>query len=200
MVMSVDNNAPSPGQFRAMTESGRNLLVSAAAGSGKTYTLVERIVKNVIAGKYRIDELLVVTFTNAAAAEMRERIEKKLTDELETHPELARQIVMLSNASISTLHSFCQRLIRENFSAIDVDPKYRMITDQERELMRQRVVEELFEQKYAEQDEGFLRFVKSFGTDRNEETLYEIVLRLHTFAESQPDPKQWIGEILAYID
>ena len=110
--MGKENNAPSSGQLRAITESGRNLLVSAAAGSGKTYTLVERIVQNIIAGKYRIDELLVVTFTNAAAAEMRERIEKKLTDELENHPELAYQLVLLSNASISTLHSFCQRLIR----------------------------------------------------------------------------------------
>ena len=106
--MGTDNNAPSSGQLRAMTESGRNLLVSAAAGSGKTFTLVERIVQSIIAGKYRIDELLVVTFTNAAAAEMRERIEKKLTDELEAHPELARQIILLPNASISTLHSFCQ--------------------------------------------------------------------------------------------
>ena len=109
--MGKENNAPSVGQRRAMTERGRHLLVSAAAGSGKTFTLVERIVQNIISGNYRIDELLVVTFTNAAAAEMRERIEKKLTDELDAHPELAHQIVLLSNASISTLHSFCQRLI-----------------------------------------------------------------------------------------
>ncbi|MBR5909717.1 MAG: UvrD-helicase domain-containing protein, partial [Schwartzia sp.] len=136
--MRTDNNAPSSGQLRAMTESDRNLLVSAAAGSGKTYTLVERIVRNIIAGKYRIDELLVVTFTNAAAAEMRERIEKKLTDELEAHPEIARQIILLPNASISTLHAFCQRLIRENFTAVDVDPKFRLLNEQERQLMRQR--------------------------------------------------------------
>lgn len=197
--MGKDYNAPSVGQLRAMTERGRNLLVSAAAGSGKTYTLVERIVKNIIDGKYRIDELLVVTFTNAAAAEMRERIEKKLTDELETHPELAHQIVLLSNASISTLHSFCQRLIRENFTSIDVDPKFRLLNEQERELMRQRVVRELFEKNYEEQDADFLRFVRSYGSDRDDTALYEMVLDLHSFAESQPDPKAWIAGIAGRI-
>ena len=193
--MGKENNAPSSGQIRAMTESGRNLLVSAAAGSGKTYTLVERIVQNIIAGKYRIDELLVVTFTNAAAAEMRERIEKKLTDELEAHPELAYQLVLLANASISTLHSFCQRLIRENFTAIDVDPKFRLLNEQERELMRQQVVQEVFERKYEEQDADFLRFVRSYGSDRDDTGLYEMVLDLHRFAESQPDPQGWIAGI-----
>ena len=197
--MGKENNAPSAGQLRAMTESGHNLLVSAAAGSGKTYTLVERIVKNIIDGKYRIDEILVVTFTNAAAAEMRERIEKKLTDELETHPELARQLVLLAGASISTLHSFCQRLIRENFSSVDVDPKFRLLGEQERELMRQRVVREVFEKKYEEQDADFLRFVRSYGSDRDDTALYEMVLDLHRFAESQPDPKAWIAGIAARI-
>ena len=197
--MRTDNNAPSSGQLRAMTESGRNLLVSAAAGSGKTYTLVERIVRNIIAGKYRIDELLVVTFTNAAAAEMRERIEKKLTDELENRPELARQIILLPNASISTLHAFCQRLIRENFTAVDVDPKFRLLNEQERQLMRQRVAEELFQRKYEEHDAEFLRFVQSFGSDLDDAALYDMVLDLHRFAESQPEPKQWIESILERI-
>ena len=197
--MGKENNAPSSGQLRAMMESGRNLLVSAAAGSGKTYTLVERIVQNIIAGKYRIDELLVVTFTNAAAAEMRERIEKKLTDELENHPELTLQLVLLSNASISTLHSFCQRLIRENFTAIDVDPKFRLLNEQERELIRQRVVRELFERKYEEQDADFLRFARSYGSDRDDTALYKMVLDLHTFAESQPDPEAWITGIAARV-
>lgn len=197
--MGKENNAPSSGQLRAMTESGRNLLVSAAAGSGKTYTLVERIVKNIIAGKYRIDELLVVTFTNAAAAEMRERIEKKLTDELENHPELAYQLVLLSNASISTLHSFCQRLIRENFTAIDVDPKFRLLNEQERELIRQRVVQEVFEQKYEAKDTEFLRFVRNYGSDRDDSALYEMVLDLHRFAESQPDPKGWLAGIAGRV-
>ena len=192
--MGKQNNAPSSGQLRAIQESGQNLIVSAAAGSGKTYTLVERIVQNIIAGKYRIDELLVVTFTNAAAAEMRERIEKKLTDELGNHPELAHQLVLLSNASISTLHSFCQRLIRENFTAIDVDPKYRLLNEQERELIRQRVVREVFERKYDKQDADFLRFVRSYGSDRDDTALYGMVLDLHTFAESQPNPQAWLDD------
>ena len=196
--MRTGNDTPSSGQLRAITERGKNLLVSAAAGSGKTYTLVERIVQNIIAGNYRIDELLVVTFTNAAAAEMRERVERKMTDELEKHPELAHQIVLLSNASISTLHSFCQRLIREHFTVIDVDPKYRMLNEQERELMRQRVVREVIERKFEEQDQDFLRFAEHYGSDRGDATIYEMVLDFHTFVESQPDPEAWIADVIAW--
>ena len=191
--MGKDNSAPSAGQLRAMTESGRNLLVSAAAGSGKTFTLVERIVQNIEKGKYRVDELLIVTFTNAAAAEMRERIEKKLMDKIESHPDIARQLVLLPSASISTMHSFCQRLIRENFAVADVDPKFRLLNEQERELMRQRVVRELVERKYETQDEAFLRFARHYGSDRNDENLYAMVLKLYDFAESQAEPEAWLN-------
>lgn len=191
--MGKDNGAPSSGQLRAITESGRNLLVSAAAGSGKTFTLVERIVQNIIKGKYRVDELLIVTFTNAAAAEMRERIEKKLMDAIESRPETARQLVLLPNASISTMHAFCQRLIRENFTVADVDPRFRLLNEQERELMRQRVIRELFERKYEEQDGDFLRFARHYGSDRNDENLYAMVLKLYDFAESQAEPEEWLA-------
>ena len=176
--MGTGKDTPSAGQRRAMEASGRNLLVSAAAGSGKTYTLVERIVRNIVAGKYRVDELMVVTFTNAAAAEMRERIEKKLMAEVAEHPELARQLVLLPGASISTMHSFCQRLVRENFTAIDVDPKFRIVSNQESALIRQRVIEELFEAQYETQDEDFLRFARFYGSDRNDEKIYKMVLDL----------------------
>ena len=191
--MGKDNGAPSAGQLRAMTESGRNLLVSAAAGSGKTFTLVERIIQNIEKGKYRVDELLIVTFTNAAATEMRERIEKKLMDKIESHPEIARQLVLLPNASISTMHAFCQRLIRENFAVADVDPKFRLVNEQERELMRQSVVRELFERMYEKQDEAFLRFARHYGSDRNDENLYAMVLKLYDFAESQAEPEDWLN-------
>ncbi len=191
--MKKDKTAPSAEQKKAMTESGRNVLVSAAAGSGKTFTLVQRIIQNIIQGKYRIDELLVVTFTNAAAAEMRERIEKKLTEETETHPELAHQLVLLPNALISTMHSFCQRIIRDNFSSLDIDPKFRLVGEQERELIRQNVIRELFERKYEEQDESFLRFAGHYGSDRGDEPLYSLVLQLYDFAESQPAPREWIS-------
>ena len=195
--MGTGKNTPSAGQRRAMEAGDRNLLVSAAAGSGKTYTLVERIVRNIVAGKYRVDELMVVTFTNAAAAEMRERIEKKLMAEVAEHPELARQLVLLPGASISTMHSFCQRLVRENFTAIDIDPKFRIVSDQERVLIRQRVIEELFEAQYETQDEDFLRFARVYGTDRNDEALYEMVLDLYDFAESQADPAAWLSKTAA---
>ncbi|MBO4852783.1 MAG: UvrD-helicase domain-containing protein, partial [Schwartzia sp.] len=195
--MGTGKDTPSAGQRRAMEASGRNLLVSAAAGSGKTYTLVERIVRNIVAGKYRVDELMVVTFTNAAAAEMRERIEKKLMAEVAEHPELARQLVLLPGASISTMHSFCQRLVRENFTAIDVDPKFRIVSNQESALIRQRVIEELFEAQYETQDEDFLRFARFYGSDRNDEKIYKMVLDLYDFAESQANPTAWLSKTAA---
>ncbi len=190
--MGKDKDTPSAGQQRAMEANGHNLLVSAAAGSGKTYTLVERIIRNIIAGKYRVDELMVVTFTNAAAAEMRDRIERKLTSEVAAHPELARQIVLLPGASISTLHAFCQRIVRDNFTAVDVDPKFRIAGNQESELLRRRVIEEVFEAQYEAQDEAFLRFTRAYGSEKDDETLYEMVLDLYDFAESQADPAAWL--------
>ena len=183
---------PSIEQKRAIEERGVNLLVSAAAGSGKTYTLVERIVENIIAGTYNIDEVLVVTFTNSAAAEMRERIEKRLTAKLPENPGLERQLALLPNASISTIHVFCLSLIREHFAALDIDPGFRVANAHEMDLLRQRVMEELFEACYEAGEEEFLRFAGQYGSDRDDEKLHEMILRLYDFARSQPDPEAWL--------
>ena len=193
--MNAKKDAPSTAQERAIEARERHLLVSASAGSGKTYTLVERIVRNIVEGVYGIDELLVVTFTGAAAAEMRERIEKKLTEAMGAHPELSRQIVLLAGASISTFHSFCQRLIRDNVAALDVSPKFRLISGAEWELLRYRVVERLFEEKYEARDAGFLDFVGKYGSDRDDENLYDMTLRLAEFAQSRPDPAAWLESL-----
>ncbi|MGP1585427.1 MAG: helicase-exonuclease AddAB subunit AddA [Schwartzia sp. (in: firmicutes)] len=190
--MSERKPTPSAEQTRAIKERGINLLVSAAAGSGKTYTLVERIIANIIAGTYDIDEVLVVTFTNAAAAEMRERIEKRLTAKIEDDPGLERQLALLSNASISTIHVFCLSLIRQHFAALDIDPGFRVGSEQEMTLLRQRVVEDLFEACYEAGDEAFLHFAAQYGSDRDDEKLHGMILRLYDFARSQPNPKAWL--------
>ena len=143
----------SSAQLKAIEERGKNLLVAAAAGSGKTSVLVERIIRRILQGETDVDRLLVVTFTKAAAAEMRERIEAALAQEIDkgaASPRLERQMALLSNASISTLHAFCQEVIRRNFAAIDLDPKFRLVNDQEKILLQQEVLEEVFEKKYEE--------------------------------------------------
>lgn len=190
----------STGQARAIESRGKNLLVSAAAGSGKTFTLVERVVRQLIEGAFHIDELVIVTFTNAAASEMRERIEKKLTESLKDFPIMAHELTLLPNASISTLHSFCQRLIRENFSVLGLDPKFRLAGEHEMDLIRRRVIEDLFEKKYESGDEDFLAFAESFGSDRDDSPLYSMVLTLSDFAMSQPEPMVWLDSVARSFD
>lgn len=194
-------------QRQAIETRDKNLLVAAAAGSGKTAVLVERIIRQILAGECDVDRILVVTFTHAAAEEMRVRIESALRRALEEEREesklerLERQMVLLSGASISTLHSFCQTVIRQNFEAVDLDPEFRLGGEQELRLMEQEVLEELFEESYEGEDEGFLRFVDVFGGDeRGDEKLYELVLRLYTYSRSQPFPEEWLSSLPEGLD
>lgn len=196
----LKKDTPSPDQQNAIYLTDTSLLVSAAAGSGKTFTLVERIVESIRSGRYNIDELLVVTFTNAAAAEMKERVEKKLMEEARNNPGLQQQLVRLPNASISTLHSFCQTLIRQNFTVLDLDPKFRLGGEQELGIMKQGVLEELFEEKYAEGNEAFLDFTRQYGSDRDDELLHQMVLRLYKFSQSQSAPAAWLDSLAESFD
>lgn len=195
-------------QKKAIEARHRNILVAAAAGSGKTRVLVDRIIAQLLARECSVDEMLVVTFTNAAATEMRERIDKALqkklleTDDRETAAWLERQIVLLSGASICTFHAFCQKVIRQNIDAIDVDPQFRLASDQEMVLMRRDVLEELLEISYKmpEDEDGkakwqdFLEFVDDYGDDHGDEAVYEAVLKLYHFCQSQPFPKAWLRQ------
>ncbi len=192
----------SPEQWTAIATSHKNLLVSAAAGSGKTAVLVSRILRHLLAQDgaepWEVDRLLVVTFTRAAAAEMRARIEKELQQAIVEHPgneRLERQLVLLSNASISTLHSFCQQVIRQNFAAIDLDPKFRLGNEQELLLMRQDVMEALFEAHYESGDEGFLHFVRAYGSERGDDALYDVIQSLYAYAQSATFPELWLASL-----
>ena len=190
-------------QEEAITESGKNLLVAAAAGSGKTSVLVERIIRRILSDKADVDKLLVVTFTNAAAAEMRERIgaalEEKIKDGVDIG-HLERQMALLSNASISTLHSFCQTIIRRNFAAIDLDPKFRLANEQEMKILQRETLETLFEEKYEAQQKDFLSLVETYGSERGDEAAYHMVLSLYTFSCSQPFPELWLDGVAARFD
>ena len=179
----------------------RNILVSAAAGSGKTAVLVERIIQMVM-DKERpmdIDRLLIVTFTKAAANEMRERIGAALEKRLEEEPDnehLQKQTTLLHHAQISTIHGFCSYVIRNYFHKIDLDPGFRMADEGELKLLKADVADAVLEEAYEKKTDAFVTFVESYSSGKTDEGLAELILRLHEFSSSSPWPKRWLNQIL----
>ena len=158
-------------QLEAITEDNCNLLISAAAGAGKTAVLVERIIRKITdpENPVDIDKLLIVTFTNAAAAEMRERIALAISSVLEENPysrRLQRQLTLLNKASITTLHSFFLEVIRNNFHLTDIDPGFRIADETEAVLMQMEVINELFEERYEQEDQDFFNLLECYGGNR----------------------------------
>jgi ATP-dependent helicase/nuclease subunit A len=177
-----------------------NLLVAAGAGAGKTAVLVERIIQKIIDDKedIDIDRLLVVTFTNAAASEMRERIGDAISKELETKPEsknLQRQLTLLNKANIMTIHSFCLQVIKNNFHIIDLDSNFRVCDETEAVLLKQESIDEIFESKYEENNLEFIEFVKCYG-GKNDVKVENMILDLYEFAKSNPWPEKWISTMV----
>ena len=195
-----------PRQKEAIETGGKNLLVAAAAGSGKTAVLVERIIQQVLGGACDVDKLLVMTFTDAAAREMRQRVESSLEKALEAEmdpkraAQIERQLVLLSGASISTIHKFCIRVLQRHFEAIDLDPEFRIGNEQELALLRQDVIEQLFEEEYDKGTASFLQFVDDYGDDRGDDDLYALVERVYAFSLSQPFPDDWLDAQAAAFD
>ncbi len=186
-------------QEKAINTYDKNILVAAAAGSGKTSVLVERVIRRIINRTCDINEILVVTFTNAAASEMRERIAGAITEKL-PDKDKERQLVLLNAASISTLHSFCQSIIRQNFHQIELDPKFRLASQQEIDLLKLDVLDDMFERKYdAENNSDFLHFTDTYGNERGDESIYDIVLKLYEYSRSQPFPEQWLKSLPQYF-
>lgn len=188
-------------QLEAITQSGCNLLVAAAAGAGKTAVLVERIIRKITNAEkpLDIDSLLVVTFTNAAAAEMRERIGQALEKALDANPQsehLQRQLTLLDKASITTLHSFCLNVVKSNFHIIELDPAFRIAEETEAVLMKLDILEELFEDEYEDTVSGsdFYKLLECYGGGRDDQRLQELVLSLFEFVQSHPWPEKWLEE------
>ena len=172
-----------PDQQKVIDLRERNILVSAAAGSGKTAVLVERIIRMICDASrpVDVDRLLIVTFTNAAAAEMRERIRLGLERELEEHPDNAhieRQVTLLHNALITTIDSFCLYLIRNHFQEIGLDPAMRVADEGESKLLKQDVLQALLEEHFAAQDPAFARCVEFFCPGGRESVLEQHILKL----------------------
>ena len=191
-----------PEQSQAIYKKDSNILVAAAAGSGKTAVLVERIINKIIKEKIDIDKLLVVTFTNAAASEMRERILKsiyKIIDSEEPQDEetinhLQRQITLLNKASICTIDSFCLDVIKNNFFEIEISPNFRIADTAEIDLLKQEVLEKLFEEKYENHDKDFEKLIKTYTSYRDDTPLKDVILRIYTYIESNPFPLKWLKE------
>ena len=186
-------------QQHVIDARGRNVLVSAAAGSGKTAVLVERIVRMVSDKEHPvdIDRLLVVTFTNAAAAQMRERISSALNDRLAADPEnehLQRQTTLLHNARITTIDSFCLFVLRNQFHTIGLDPGFRIAEEGECKLMRREVLAEVLEECYAAEEPGFLDCMEYFNPGSRDTAVEEIVWKLYDFAMSTPFPEAWLQD------
>ena len=186
-------------QLSAIKTRNCNLLVAAAAGSGKTAVLVERIIR-IITNKDNpvdIDKLLVVTFTNAAAAEMRERIAAAISKALDKEPtskNLQKQLTLLNRANITTMHSFCLDVIKNNFHKIDLDPSFRIGDQTEGILIKDEVIETLFEEKYDQEDTEFTSLVEAFSTYKNDDNLKELIINMYNFIMSGPWPENWLKE------
>ena len=185
-------------QLQAIKEKGSNILVAAAAGSGKTAVLVERIIEKIINDRIDIDRLLVVTFTNAAAAEMRERVLEAIYQKLDETPEnehLQKQITLLNKASICTIDSFCLDVVRNHFYELEnISPNFRIADTTEIELLKQEVLEDMFEEKYENQDEDFADLINTYTSYRDDTPLKDLILKIYTYIQSNPFPNEWLHE------
>lgn len=190
-------------QSQAIHEKGSNILVAAAAGSGKTAVLVERIINKIIQEEIDIDKLLVVTFTNAAASEMRERILNAIYKKIEEEPtnlRLQKQITLLNKSNICTIHSFCLDVIRNNFYEINISPNFRIGDTAEIELLKEEVLDELFEDLYLKEDKGFLKLLEIYTSYKDDEPLKDIVKSIYNFIQSAPFPEKWLAEKVKLFD
>lgn len=189
-------------QQRVIDTRDKNILVSAAAGSGKTAVLVERIIQMIMDDENPtdIDRLLVVTFTEAAAAQMKDKIAAAIDEKLADNPEnlhLQKQSSLIYKAQISTIHKFCLSVIRNNFNKIGLDPSFRVADETELELMKEDILEEMFEEKYRVKDESFLNAVEFFDKDDDDRELKDYILKLHTFSEGYPWPFEFLDDCLS---
>lgn len=191
-------------QARAIKSRGSNLLLAAAAGSGKTAVLVERILDIIVQDQIDIDRLLIVTFTQAAAAEMRERINTAIFRQLqagipEQQAHLRKQLNLLNRASISTIHSFCREVVKKYFYLLDIDPNFRVADAAETLLMKIEVLDEYIESEYGKGDEDFLNLVEMFAGGKTDQPLIDLILKVYEFVQNQPDPAGWMKNSTACL-
>ena len=202
--LKPENSQYTDGQWQAIYEAGHNILVSASAGSGKTTVLVQRVIEKIKAGT-NVDEMLIVTYTEAAAKEMKARIQVAIQEAVTSESDLAlkrhltRQVTLINQASISTLHAFCLQVIRRYYYLIDLDPIFRLLTDEtEILLLKENVWEEVREVLYGEEDSLFKALTASYSNDRSDAGLTDLIFSLYEFSRANPRPAVWL-EQLSYL-
>ena len=190
-------------QLKAINFRKNNILVSAAAGSGKTAVLVERIIKIILEDGVSLENMLIVTFTNAAASEMRERILKSLTlkfNDVDDKEFLRKQINVVNNAFIMTMHSFCLEVVRKNYFKIDIDPNFKIGDSTDLMMMLSESIDEIFENEYELRNEEFISLVESYSSNRDDAELKNIVLKIYRFIKSKANPFEWLYEVVKFYD
>lgn len=191
-------------QQEAITSMHEDILVSAAAGSGKTTVLIERILQKILGittSPINVDELLVVTFTNASAKEMKQRLLKSIQSRLKSEEvindpvlfrHLNQQLIKIHHADISTLHRFCLKLIEQYYFTIDLDPSFRTGSTEEIQMLLSQAIDETLEIYYAENDTTFIQLVQMLSSDRNDTGLRSAIQRMYYFAVANPNPNEWL--------
>ena len=188
-------------QRNAIEDHSGNLLVSAAAGSGKTAVLVKRIEQEILRkdDPYDIDRVLVMTFTEAAASEMKSRILAAINEIIQkgnASSRLYRQAALVNNAHISTIHGFCLSVIRNHFHVVDLSPDVKVMDDAESTLLKSDTLNEILEECYEEGREEFLSMSENIAPDRNDSNLSDVIMKLYSFAVSVPDVKEWFDKCI----
>ena len=181
-------------QYEAIHFSGSDILISAAAGSGKTTVLVERIIQNIVGGRYSVDELLVSTFTNMSAKDMKEKIERELRKKyMETgDARLNEEILKLNEAHISTLHSFCLYLIKMHYNVIGISPDMRTLSDIEGQIRLESAIDQVLENYYEESSEAFIELNLMTASDKNNSGLKDIIKSMYYTAVASPEPHAYL--------
>lgn len=189
-----------PEQENAINSTGGSILVSAAAGSGKTSVLVERVIKQItdLDNPMDIDKFLIVTFTKAAAQEMRSRISARLSEMISKNPQnshLYNQQIMIKCASLGTIHSFCASIIRENFYKLGISPKFRIAEESEISIIKSQAMEKTLNDFYEFQNPDFIYTANLFGNEKNDNSLSLIIEQIYDFTRSLPFPKKWMNNV-----
>lgn len=185
-----------PGQAKAIKERNKNIIISAAAGSGKTRVLVDRVINLMLDEKVPIDKMIIVTFTNKASIEMKDRIRQALEDQIEndiSNKFLKDQLKLLKHAHIQTLHSFASDMLREYFYYFEnLSPNFSIISENANVILKEEAIDEVFDEEYAKKSPDFHNFIHNFATSRNDRAAKSIILKTYDKLTSQIDPIAWL--------
>ena len=186
-------------QWQSIYETGQDVLVAAAAGSGKTAVLVERIIQKILRDGIDVDRLLVVTFTNLSAREMKHRVDQRIQEASIADPanaHLKNQRIKIHQAQISTLHSFCLKLIQQHYDVLNIDPNFRTSSEAENILLLEQTIDEVIEQHYDILDPAFIELTEQLSSDRSDDQFRMIIKQLYFFSVANPNPTNWLDQLV----